>query len=282
MAKEALEGDIASLDVQIDEELDLFNIEDEIETLSETLGKLEILRKDYVAKTVTLSKLDGGYDLKATDATKARLAAAIKQIKTKKKEVLKDSKAASIKASEDQKKIEDEERKRVEDERIAAQENERQAREKEKEESAKKARVELQVKKINLLEKYKLIHESQKMLYNEYYVTANNVSDEEVLRRKGEMNSMSERFGKIEATTTKCLDDLDASLYFDTELKNANDELMRDINLLRGAKQAFESFVREAVTDRDLSGAKKEGATEIKLEKFSGGEKGLDFYSFKT
>ena len=48
---------------------------------------------------------------------------------------------------------------------------------------------------------------------------------------------------------------------------------MRDINLLRGAKQVFESFVREAVIERDLSGAKKEAATEIKLEKFSGGEK---------
>ena len=140
----------------------------------------------------------------------------------------------------------------------------------------------LKVKKANLLAKYVLLHESQKMLYNDYNMVTRNGSDEEVLRRKDEMSTLSERFGQIEMQTTQCLTDLSSDFYFDKELKEKNDQLMLDLGHLRDEKVIFENFVRQAVADRDLSGAKKEASTEILLDKFSGNEKGLDFYSFKT
>ena len=57
MAKEVLEGDIASLEVVIKEELEFIDLEEGIEALDEALTRLEQMRKEYIAKTVALSKL---------------------------------------------------------------------------------------------------------------------------------------------------------------------------------------------------------------------------------
>ena len=276
--KESLQGDIASLEIEIKEELDLVDLDNESDILKEALDKLESHRKEYVAKTVTLCRVDEDYDIGTTDQTKLKLAEAIKNIKVKRKSLSKTAR----RVSEQKELAEDEDkRKRREAEEQAA------LKAKEDLEAAEKAALEKQktvikVKKANLMSKYQVIHAGQRMLYDEYNVSIRGVSDEEILRRKGEMSTLSERFGQLELQTTQCLGELTEDLYFDTALKSSNEELVKDLGILRDTKIVFENFVRQEVTDRDLSGAKKEAATEILLDKFSGGEKGLDYYSLKT
>ena len=92
VAPEVLEGEIAAIANDIDEELQFSTFEQEVDVLPdiiECLEKLDKLRREYVAKTVTLSKRDEDFDLESTDKRNHDLTNKIKELRLQKRDIAK-------------------------------------------------------------------------------------------------------------------------------------------------------------------------------------------------
>ena len=267
MDADMLQGEVAALELDIDEILDFDKFSDEpgdLPDIIECIEKSEKIRREYVSKTVALSKKDNNYKLDDSTGRKENLAAKLKEMRTQKKDIMKKIKDEEDKAkTAAEKKLEEEttaEKKRIED----------------------KAKREIKVKKNNLLIRMNAIGNAQQEIMSQYKLDTKDVTDGEVERRKENMKGIATRFYDNEKTVIQTVEDINVDLILDTQIKEASEMIQTNLAKLRDQKKAFEKFVNEEIVKREMTKDKKEAASEIILEKFSGTEEGPDYYTFKT
>ena len=92
MDADMLQGEVAALELDIDEILDFDKFSDEpgdLPDIIECIEKSEKIRREYVSKTVALSKKDNNYKLDDSTGRKENLAAKLKEMRTQKKDIMK-------------------------------------------------------------------------------------------------------------------------------------------------------------------------------------------------
>ena len=273
MDNDVIKGDIASIESAIDDVIEYSTFSEEVIELleiQESVEKLDKLKREYVAKTVTLSNKDPNYNLADTDERKNAIAAKVKELRIQKRNV-------QIKEKE---KVESE-KKESERGKMKALEDATAAAEEASKVENDKAKRELKIRKSNVIVRLESIAKTQEELYEAYNKVKVNVEDSEIGRRKEEMLGLGEKFMKHEIQVFNAMEKITGDL-FDGEVRGKSEKMQDNLEKLREWKKCYEKFVNEEMISRELTKDKKEASTEIILEKFSGEENSQDFYSFKT
>ena len=153
----------------------------------------------------------------------------------------------------------------------------KEVKHKEKIEESVKAQIKKRSRKFLINEAIKLL----KSLQEEVAVKTSDISDEEVIRRKQDLNFNSKR---MDSMSRLIKDLLDFSQVDDYEMSTSIKKLMWDYEKLCIENEMYVQNIKIEAQDRELSKPANfnESKLKINLPKFSGYESKLDIYTFQS
>ena len=244
--KGKLKGEVSALLVEVEEELVYEEEGGDRSEVDQVLKGLKDLRFNLMSKIGQLAELDDSFEQDTHKEVLKRTNEKVIKLKKQMNELTRAESEARV-AKEVQDSVEKEEETKILNERTEI-----------------------------LIE---IVENSANKLKDEYSKNVKDVSDTEILRRKEEMPKLEVKFKDWTKNIDKLLKETPANY---PNRAVISEKVRASLRQVTDLKTSYEDFVKKEIEERDYSVGKKEAASEIVLDKFSGEEAGQDFYTFKS